>query len=426
MRMSTSETPDREPDIVMVEAPTAQKALEQVSARFGSRAQIVGASKVLRGGIGGFFAREMIQLRVRVDTQAGHGGQEPAGAGTTAAGPSERSIAESSSRPPVSEASPAVGRLLSALTGSENDRERTFADKLRAQLAERGVAAHRATDPSGPVGAAGARSAGTAAAARAAAAAVEVDDLRRRMGGSSLAVMHGLGPAGSQPGPTGTAAGDEPRGASVLVTPPTPAEQPRAVAVADVPVADVPVAEVPVAEVPVAVPDAVWDPDKMCDLGLPEVLCDAVSRAGGGLPALQAVASAVAMLCRPLPSGTQMLVGPRAGVLSPTLGLPLVLPPGPTPQHGPVAAKVGRTHRAWIDVQRRDRWVHLVAGGRGWEALADVDALAVSWTSPDELPAVLRLAVGRGLVLGYDGSRSARRATPDDVAIALRELLVTR
>lgn len=471
---TTPDTTPDEPDIAMVEAPTAQKALEQVTARFGSRAQIVGAGKVLRGGIGGFFAREMVQLRVRVGEPVNSEPQQPAAAasGSSAAGSAVRTT-------PSTEPSPAVNRLLSALTGSEDARERVFADKLRSELVARGTgspetgsdheptraavrepmhAADRestqppASEPNpAPTASAAstsmaARAAETAAAAARAAArvgrpATEVDDLRRRMGGSSLAVMHGFAPTGTTRPPEETSAG-EPRGASVLVrhtaaappndppvaaTPSAPAEPAVRVPAVDEQEQLPAVAEptTPTSTAP-AGPDTRWDAAKLRTLGLPDMLCDVVDRAGGGLAAVQSLASAVGMLCRPLPVGNQMLVGPRAGVLSPEIGVPLVLPPGPTPEHGPVAAKVGGSHRDWVHDQRRDRWVHLVVGGRGWQRLADIGPLAVSWASPEDLPAALRLAAERGLVLGYDGSRSGRRATPEDVAITLRELAVAR
>jgi hypothetical protein len=45
-----------------VEAETAEEALERISAELGPEARIVSAQRVRRGGIAGFFAREMVQL----------------------------------------------------------------------------------------------------------------------------------------------------------------------------------------------------------------------------------------------------------------------------------------------------------------------------------------------------------------------------
>lgn len=49
-------------DLLVVEAPSAEEALEAVTERLGADARIVSAERVRRGGIAGFFAREMVQL----------------------------------------------------------------------------------------------------------------------------------------------------------------------------------------------------------------------------------------------------------------------------------------------------------------------------------------------------------------------------
>ncbi len=48
----------------IVEAESAEQALAQVHDKFGADARIVDAQRTLRGGIGGFFAREIVQLHV--------------------------------------------------------------------------------------------------------------------------------------------------------------------------------------------------------------------------------------------------------------------------------------------------------------------------------------------------------------------------
>src|SRR5438270_13314290 len=52
-------------DLLLVESPTAEEALERLSLLLGPDVEIVAAGKVTRGGIGGFFAREMVQLSAR-------------------------------------------------------------------------------------------------------------------------------------------------------------------------------------------------------------------------------------------------------------------------------------------------------------------------------------------------------------------------
>src|SRR3989442_5456718 len=52
-------------DLLLVGRPTAEEALQRLSSLLGPDVEIVAAGKVTRGGIGGFFAREMVQLSAR-------------------------------------------------------------------------------------------------------------------------------------------------------------------------------------------------------------------------------------------------------------------------------------------------------------------------------------------------------------------------
>lgn len=167
-----------------------------------------------------------------------------------------------------------------------------------------------------------------------------------------------------------------------------------------------------------------WNAAALDSLGLPGLILDALVGVDDDMEGLRAVASAVVSLCRPLPSGPCFLAGPNAGALSPALAVPQVVPPGPAPSSGPVAAAIGADSAEWLERHRGDRWLHLVAGGGNWEPLRAADPLAVSWTDHTDLPAALRLAAEAGVVLGYDAARGVRRATPVDVAIAVRELVV--
>lgn len=48
-----------------IEAGSAEQALEEITSRLGSGAEIMNARKVRRGGLGGFFARELVQITAR-------------------------------------------------------------------------------------------------------------------------------------------------------------------------------------------------------------------------------------------------------------------------------------------------------------------------------------------------------------------------
>ncbi|HSK97473.1 MAG TPA: hypothetical protein VK891_12715, partial [Euzebyales bacterium] len=51
-----------EDDRLIVEAATAAEALDVVAQQLGTRARIAGVERVRRGGVGGFFARELVQV----------------------------------------------------------------------------------------------------------------------------------------------------------------------------------------------------------------------------------------------------------------------------------------------------------------------------------------------------------------------------
>ena len=111
--MSTS-TP--EPGVLLFEAPTAEEALEAVTAEVGPGAQILSAERSRTGGIGGFFAREIVQLRVRRP--------ELAATPATPAPPASASSAQPQG----------LDALMAGLLADEEDDERSFAEVLRARL----------------------------------------------------------------------------------------------------------------------------------------------------------------------------------------------------------------------------------------------------------------------------------------------------
>jgi flagellar biosynthesis GTPase FlhF len=65
------------------EAPSLEQAVRIVRAEAGPTARIVGATRVRRGGVGGFFAREHVELEVEVieGSEAAPPRPKPAGTG---------------------------------------------------------------------------------------------------------------------------------------------------------------------------------------------------------------------------------------------------------------------------------------------------------------------------------------------------------
>ncbi|HVL99740.1 MAG TPA: hypothetical protein VM324_10665 [Egibacteraceae bacterium] len=364
------------PDDVIVEAPTAEQALAEVHARLGANAAIVEAGKVLRGGLGGFFAREVVQLRARA------GGSGPAARSPVSATPSPADATTTTAGGDT-----ALERLLAGITSDVDAAERSFADVLRRQLGASDAAG--LPDP--------------AVLPRSAVRHAE-DPLARAA--ESLAMPL---PA-VQPAPTPAAASVAP--VLAALTPP-------------------PAAPVGPAPAPVGAP--VWTVENLRRLGLPAAVVDAVGGAGSADDAawVTRLAAAVAPLCRRLPDGPMILAGPCALPLADALALPVVTPGCKAPALGSFAVRGcdGEDSRAWISAGCSSRWLHVVVGGTGWRPLLFADPAAVSWVADASLPDAVQVATDLGLALGYGtagGSGSPRPANPVDIAIAIRGLLPRR
>lgn len=380
MPQSTLDAPPTAPvtDDVLVEAPTAEQALAEVNARLGPDASIVEASKVLRGGVGGFFAREVVQLRAR-----GHDPDQPA-APTAVEPPHTTTTGDETG----------LERLLAGITSDVDAAERSFGDVLRRQLADDGPDL-----PGGPpLSRAAVRSA---------------DDPVARA---------------AQPPP---APEPMPAEAAAQAAPAAPVE---AVAPAEAPAPVEAVAPVE-APAPVDAPGTpVWSTENLRRLGLPSTLVDAVA---AGAPAddaawVEGLARAIAPLCRRLPDGPMVVAGASALPVAEALGLPVVAAGCRTPAVGSFAVRGCDTpdKMAWIAASMRTRWLHVVVGGPGWRQLLFAGPAAVSWVARESLPEALQVATDLGLALAYgmdgDAAGIPAPANPVDVAITIRSLLPRR
>ncbi len=150
---------------------------------------------------------------------------------------------------------------------------------------------------------------------------------------------------------------------------------------------------------------------RLLHLGLPASLVHglAVADPADDLSWVAALTDALRPVCRPLPVGPAVLVGPDAPAVAEVVDLP-----------------VARS-RTWLDALGANRWRHLVIGGQGWRAELTDEPLAVSWVRTEDLPDALRCATELGLVLGYGPQGGQlRRARPLDIALAVRELVEMR
>jgi hypothetical protein len=339
---------------LVAEAATAEAALAEVHDQLGPDARILDARRVHRGGIGGFFAKETVQLHAAP------------GLPTTPSSPPAASMP--SSPPASSSLSMPIDRLLVDVEEAPDTVD--FATFLKAQLRGPTSTPQPASEPTPqppPTPISEPRGADRAEAADA----------------DRLAVRHEHELVGER-----AVAAAGPR--------PTEEEGPR------------------------------WSVGTLIRMGLPPELVRAivVEEPVDDVTWTAGLAAALRPLCRPLPSGRSMLLGPRARVLASARNLPVVSVDRPVGQRNEVAAVLRAGHRSadWLDRVRRGRWLHLVVGGAGWRPLLHEDPLAVSWATPADLPDAVRTASELGLVLGYGPLGGAvRRARPLDVALALRD-----
>jgi hypothetical protein len=133
----------------VVEAPTAEAAIAAVHASLGANARIVDARRVLRGGIGGFFAKEVVQLHAApgasspVSTALDHGAVSLAGTwGAVLRSEAGRTTESEVTRP---DASP-VDRLLDGALAVPEAVD--FATFLRRRLAEEDAVAPEVVEAS--------------------------------------------------------------------------------------------------------------------------------------------------------------------------------------------------------------------------------------------------------------------------------------
>ncbi|HEY4937461.1 MAG TPA: hypothetical protein VIJ69_00405, partial [Actinomycetota bacterium] len=176
-----------------------------------------------------------------------------------------------------------------------------------------------------------------------------------------------------------------------------------------------------------------WSADELVRLGLPFSFIRPLLAAGPGddLAWIRAIAASVRTLCTPLPDGDVALVGALAGQLARPLRLEALHRPDRGPKRGSICCSIqdDAESRRWFERVRRDRWTHLVVGPLDAKAFLDLHPKAVSWVGADALLGALRLATELGVPLGYfkpDDAGRALRATPIEVALAVRALVARR
>jgi hypothetical protein len=463
---------------VVIEAPTAEEALADLHAQLGGDARIVEVRRVARGGIGGFFAREMVELHAAPGPSAGAAPSGPT-PGATAPAPAPAPPRPTAAVPPPTpspapspapapapapavSASPASRLLLGEAARASDLDTVDFATYLRGQLAAGEVApvARTAPEPSTHEALLERATAAAREAVRDAAAGERdgggiVDPVR-----DAVAVAPADAVVAAPAAPVAPTAVADP---ITVVTTPVATLEGRADTVADAAPAEAAPAEAAPVELAAtdvaptdgaapaahaattpAMPDEFREPPPSTDagpawsvaalvkLGMPAALVRSLEVAdpADDVAWTAALAAALRPVCRPLPSGRSLLVGPRARAVASGIGVPTTPVGQPLRSRATtVAAGIssGAASLRWLDKVRGTRWIHVVIGGKGWRDLLHLDPLAVSWADTRDLPESIRLATDLGLVLGAGPlGRDIQRARPLDVALAVRDLLPIR
>lgn len=433
------------PEQVTVEAPTVEDALVEISAQFGEEAEIMRAQKVHRGGLGGFFAKEMVQLtaRRRDSAPAPLRLQDRARA-RTQTGPQGGGIAdvlERMARNADAEDSDFRTVLQRELASSEGN----LAPALPEETAARETAVGETEVEETAVEE-------TAVEETEAAPEPEPAGVRAPIDGAEYHFVPPFAEEMPEPVTVGPVlrAIAEPRlleddpepehvkpSSEVLQFPTLENPNDAAVAAAmDANIEDLAQwwRHAEAVDAPEGMGPIAWSTTSMLRIGLPAPILSAVADLDGNddMGWINAIAAAVAPYCGALPQGNIIVVGPHAERLAEPLGLPLIRSGDMAPYDGSFCAMVedSSEDRKWLEFVRGGRGIHLVIGDEPWHDLLVGEPVAVSWVGEGAVGDALYLAFTLGATLGFgtvDGFVSSMvRAQPTDVALAVRRIVGRR
>ena len=428
---------------VTVEAETVEQALAEISAQLGADAEIMRAQKVHRGGVGGFFAKEMVQLTARRWSDAAPAPLRPESRQDSR--PSAQT--ESSPELPVRTGPKGSGiaDVLERMAQSADAEDSDFRTVLQREMG--------ATGPEAIVAALASDAA--AAIADDAEAPTEIAEPEPTPDSTLVAPEElpepiVVGPAlrvVSEPAEIvadnrGEDDGIEPAEAAAE---PAPEPERQIGPIIPFPDFDEPnLDEVAVApdwwrsadtvDAPQGMGPIAWTTMALLRLGLPAPVLSAVANLedGDDMGWIDAIATVVSPHCGPLPTGDVIVVGPHAERLAEPLGLPLIRSGDMAPYNGSFCAMIEDTpaDREWLEFVRGGRGIHLVIGDEPWQDLLTDEPVAVSWVGENSVVDALYLAFTLGATLGFgtvDGFVSSMvRAQPTDVALAVRRIVGRR
>ena len=365
--------PTSAPDTIIIEADTAEDALEQITDTLGADAEILSAEMLSTGGIAGFFARETVRITAR-----------PRSTGVDLQDRPPALLASDPEEPEPFKVPSGVDAALQRMIDEADTGPTTFQEALEREFTLPQQANHTAES-----------------------AVTATDTLVEEATDAASTVD------------------ERPQTAAAL----------RATAAYNEKTAtDSAPVRLPEVESGPAAPGTGrvrWSVAALTRLGLPTSIIESVVGLdpSDDMGWITAIARAVTPFCRPLPQGSAVIAGPRAQRLGWALNLPSFSSPELPPYGGSIITTVSDDPDAlaWLDHVRGDRWLHVAVDDEPWQGVVADDPIAVSWTSERGVAAAVALASTTGAVLGYGMSSEilapAVRANPLDVAIALRNLM---
>lgn len=416
-------------DQVTVEAETVEDALAEISNHLGEDAEIMRAQKVHRGGVGGFFAKEMVQLTARKRRDSAPHRPQPERKG--------------------------IAGVLERMAQDADAEDGDFRTVLRREMAARPADSDSAgiltdlgwetapTELVEPEAAPGAEPGGAQERLTPAFADQEVDLEPEPVAvGPVLHVAPAFPEVESIEDPAGLL---QPAPIVETIDLPSPtavsideeSDLDEAVA-ADGSAADREATPEPETKEALDAPPGMgsvdWGTTALLRLGMPGPVISAVADLdpSDDLAWIEAIAEAVTPHCGSLHTEDVIVVGPHAERLAEPLGLPLIHAGDMAPYAGSFCAMVedNARDREWLEYVQGGRGIHLVIGDEPWQDLLIGEPVAVSWVGETAISDALYLAFTLGATLGYgtvDGFVSTMvRAQPTDVALAVRRIVGRR
>ncbi len=425
-------------DLITIEAPTVEEAMARLADEVGEDARIVSAEKAARGGLGGFFAKEMVVLTARrpeTDQRSLPGVLERMSHREDA---NEDLFGEVLRRELADHRpSPGLGNLLDAAgwtpaedTSTAEEAGTTSSEPVVIDAADTEA---DTTDPAAPPPVTVGPMVTATPVPRPATAMPEAPVAQRLAHEhlvamppepSTAGVIHvpGLDATGitSVTAAAALANGATLDGDTRFETTATAARSSDAESAAPTHSA-----------APAGRGAPRWAIAELVRNGLPDRVVNAVRHLDptDDLAWMSHLAAAVAPWCGALPGGDQVIVGPGAERMADMLDLPLVRLGDVAPYAGSFCSELtgADDDRAWLEFVRGDRTLHFVLGeDELWRDLLVAEPAVVSWASRRGLIDALYLASTMDAVLGYGSLSSTEglvRAQPVDVALGIRRIV---